>query len=952
MAFSTLDAEGARLGVLASTGRVAVDTVGSSVQGRPVRLLRIGRPPPAAGTRAVLLLMGAQHGDEPAGREGLLAAAEHLAAVEAVDVRLRQDGVSGDFTSTPDHSSLDITGDLDLRVEFAPDQWASGAIQNVLSKYTTTGNQRSYTLRLSSTGELQMVWSANGTNLITRTCTAPVPAGDGQRIALRATVDVDDGAGDNVTRFFWAATIAGPWAPLGDPRPGSGTTTSIFSSTAVLEIGSTTGGTAGLTAGWWWAAQVRNGIDGTIVANPVFSAQTAAAGSFADSTGKTWTVTAGAALVDVGDPDLVDLLTDHGVLIVPTPNPDGIANDTRTNANVVDLNRDWLALSQPEVRPLAQLLGLVRPLVLVDHHEADPQLSANVTFAPPSNPQCDSGIVDEADALITLMKARMTADGWSEDDFGDITGGPDRLVSNAGMRHGAAVLVESSVSQTEAARTAQHLACAEEAWQYVVANLAALLDEADDAAGRVAAAGAAGDAFDLNNGTVLDPAPLGYALPGVLPEFHLSAFGIAVISPNTVSMAQSGQPIIPYLFDAASDHVALAGIRLTSLPVPAVVATVAEFAAVVSGSHEPLIEALLVTGFQSGFNPTGLPLPIIDGDVQYDATADIFATLSLTTEGVDEQTGRSRFPRTPAADLAPYGTEVFVRRGVDLGNQIIWSPLGYFRLITVEQTGGSESPIALTGSDRMWTLIRSPMLAPRVFAASTSVAAFVSSLVSEVYPAATVAFDDAAAFEPIGRQIVVDESRAEPLREVADGLGKVIYWDGAGALRIESPPSDDVPAWRVAAGRDGVLVDSARRVSTENAFNGVIILGTGGGGGDPVRGVAIDIGAKSPTRWGGPFGKILPPGGPIQLPTVTTTGQATVAAREMLRRNLGAPYSADFGAVVNPALRPRMPVMVVQRDGNRELHVMQTVTVPLVVGPTMTGTTRERTHVSIGSVIS
>jgi hypothetical protein len=947
MAFSTLDAEGARLGVLASTGRVAVDTVGASVQGRPVRLLRIGRPPPAPGTRAVLLLMGAQHGDEPAGREGLLAAAEHLAAVEAVDVRLRQDGVSGDFASTPDHASLDITGDLDLRVEFAPDQWASGSIQNIVSKYATTGNQRSYTMRLSSTGELQMVWSANGTNLITRTCTVPVPAGDGQRIALRINVDVDDGAGGNVTRFFWAATIAGPWAPLGDPVVG-GATTSIFSSTAVLEIGSTTGGTAGLTAGWWWAAQVRNGIDGTIVANPDFSAQTAAAGSFADSTGKTWTINGSAALVDVGDPDLVDLLTDHGVLIVPTPNPDGIANDTRENADGVDLNRDWLALSQPEVRPLAQLLGLVRPLVLVDHHEADPQLSANVTFAPPSNPQADSGIVDEADALIVLMKARMTADGWSEDDFGDITGDPDRLVSNVGMRHGAAVLVESSVSQTEAARTAQHLACAEEAWQYVIANLAALLTEADDAAGRVTAAGAAGDAFDLNNGTVLDPAPLGYRIAGVLPEFHLGAFGI-LSSGAVVSMAQASQPVIPYLFDPASDHTIAGGTPLAVLPPVELVATVAEFAPIVAGTHDVVVEARILVAFTSGSNPDGIALPILDGDVQLDATADIFATLSLTTEGVDEQTGWSWFPRGPDDLLAPYGNEIFVRRGVDIGSAVLWSPLGYFRIETVEQPGRSDDPISITGQDRMAALIEARVTRPRVYAPTVALAALFSDLVGDVHPGAAIVFDDAAAFEPIGRQLIVDESRYEPLREIADGLGKVMYWDGEGVLRVENTPPDDEVVWRVAAGVGGVLIDAGRRVTRAGAYNGVIIHGEGGGSDKPVTGVAVDAGPRSPTRWGGRFGRVPRV---ETLASVTTTGQATVAARELLRRNLGAPYSADFTAVPNPGLRPWHPILAVADDANQDTHVVQTLTIPLVADGVMSGTTRQRTHVVIGSVVT
>src|SRR5690606_12417880 len=59
----------------------------------------------------------------------------------------------------------------------------------------------------------------------------------GERVALRATLDVDDGNGNHVVTFYSAPTIAGPWIQLGDPQIASGTT-SIFSGNADLCIGS------------------------------------------------------------------------------------------------------------------------------------------------------------------------------------------------------------------------------------------------------------------------------------------------------------------------------------------------------------------------------------------------------------------------------------------------------------------------------------------------------------------------------------------------------------------------------------------------------------------------------------------------------------------------------------------------------------------------------------------
>src|SRR5690606_34397940 len=226
---------------------------------------------------------------------------------------------------------------------------------------------------------------------------------------------------------------------------------------------------------------------------------------------------------------------------------------------------------------------------------------------------------------------------------------------------------------------------------------------------------------------------------------------------GVVSMAQAAQPVIPHLFDPAADDTVVPGVRLFTLPTPGVVATVQEFAPVVAGSHRMVVEAYVLREFASGDNPGGEPIPILGGEVVMDGTADVQRTLTLTTGGVD-------VPRRIGDPLLPDGTELFVRRGVDIGTDILWAPLGYYRIETPEQDDAPDGPIAIRAFDRMKGLIDSPLLAPRQFTRENTFADVFTALVGDVYPGAAVLFDDDLGDEPLGRVLLVEQNQAERLR--------------------------------------------------------------------------------------------------------------------------------------------------------------------------------------------
>lgn len=77
-------------------------------------------------------------------------------------------------------------------------------------------------------------------------------------------------------------------------------------------------------------------------------------------------------LVVLSDEGTADLLTKVSFFVVPMMNPDGADRYIRRNANGADLNRDWLALSQPETLAVRAAIDSVSPDIILDEHELSP----------------------------------------------------------------------------------------------------------------------------------------------------------------------------------------------------------------------------------------------------------------------------------------------------------------------------------------------------------------------------------------------------------------------------------------------------------------------------------------------------------------------------------------------------------------------------------------------------
>lgn len=369
------------------------------------------------------------------------------------------------------------------------------------------------------------------------------------------------------------------------------------------------------------------------------------------------------------------------------------------------------------------------------------------------------------------------------------------------------------------------------------------------------------------------------------------------------------------------------------------------FLRAVRGSHDICVRARVLTSYQSGVNPTGVEIPVIDGDVVQDGTADVRSTVELDTT--------ADWPANAFDLLTPYGNELYVERGIDYGETREFVGLGYFRINDVEQERAPKGPIRLSGSDRMIAIKDARLLFPVQFPAGITVGEVITDLIigpHGVYPDAIIDYDDGTTTsgDVLDRSHVVEEDRFAFIDDLVTSRGKIWYWDHRGRLQIKSPPNPADTVFEVNAGEGGVLMEMSRALTREGVYNGVGVRGEATDTIAPSLATVADLDPNSPTYWYGRFGHV-----PrfYSSPFVTTHAQAVSAATAILLPSLGLPYQVDFSMVPNTALEPYDPIRVKYGRAYRsEVHTIDRLRMSLAPQGAMTGTTKEKTTFVVGEI--
>jgi hypothetical protein len=212
---------------------------------------------------------------------------------------LQLDG-TGDHAATTASAPWDLDADREITImaKIRLDDYTSGAEQVILSKWNTTGNQRSFYFGVDAAGELVFHWSGNGTTDTTATSTGAAFTNNTD-YWVQIAFDSDVGGAARQAIFYYSTDTTNNYLDVTWTQIGSavgGANVNINAGTAVPRVGGIVGDTLMPTGRVYALGAVAEIVDKSAdpMGDPNFSEWTPGQTSRADDAGNTWTLNANA----------------------------------------------------------------------------------------------------------------------------------------------------------------------------------------------------------------------------------------------------------------------------------------------------------------------------------------------------------------------------------------------------------------------------------------------------------------------------------------------------------------------------------------------------------------------------------------------------------------------------------------------------------------------------------
>lgn len=212
---------------------------------------------------------------------------------------------------------------------------------------------------------------------------------------------------------------------------------------------------------------------------------------------------------------------------------------------------------------------------------------------------------------------------------------------------------------------------------------------------------------------------------------------------------------------------------------------------------------------------------------------------------------------TPASArdlLTPKGTELKIERGLWVGNDYEWVPLGVFGLVEPEVRAHSDGTvIEIKGFDRVDAVRDRRFVDPWVIPDGTLVHTAISDIVTSRL-SVPVRITPGHAHDAVPESVF--DRYTDPwdaVRKLAEAAGYIAYFDQLGTLVVE-PDAPRLTGMRYDVGPESLLMTTARKFDKSHTYSGVVVRGEHPDK-TPVRYEKWDSDPNSPTYAFGPFGK-------------------------------------------------------------------------------------------------
>lgn len=367
----------------------------------------------------------------------------------------------------------------------------------------------------------------------------------------------------------------------------------------------------------------------------------------------------------------------------------------------------------------------------------------------------------------------------------------------------------------------------------------------------------------------------------------------------------------------------------------------AAFQAAVKGTHvvDAKVEAWY-NGVRIATTESDGRLPgLIDGTVTVDATQSTRRAYAASFATPGAFPGLADY----SGAFAPYGTQHRVWRGVVYPNGAReWVQLGTFRLDSPE--GPVETAaLKVSGSDMSKQLQDNRLLTPVTTVTTNTVPAeiarYIRSGMGWTYSQYPVR--DLTGNVSLTPALTWDRDRWQSLVDLALSVGAEIVFGVDGVALIQPVPQVTNPiVWTV--NYNEIMITGSRVLDRSQTYNCVVASGERTDNVAPARAVAYDVNTASPTYVGNPIGT-----GPFGLvpaffssPVLTTNAACLKAATTILGRVRGMTRRVTFVCIPNPAVDVGDVLRINLPDGTSEVHIIDSLQIPLAVEGTMTVTTR------------